>query len=80
MIALIVATEAVNLSLFLRDEAQARRMIPLSGGKTANNGVEIPFPEAFGGKIVPFAQPAIQHILRWQELNEPLFQRQSARG
>jgi putative hemolysin len=32
--------------------------------------MEISLPKAFANKIAPFAQPAIQHLLRWQELND----------
>ena len=35
-----------------------------------NAGFEISLPKAFAHRIAPFAQPAIQHLLRWQELND----------
>ncbi len=57
------------MPLFLRDDPPDRKMgLPPEGqDQTAN--FEISLPKTFGGRIAPFAQPAIQHILRWQELN-----------
>ena len=65
-----MANEVVNLSLFLRDEVPARELIPPSLDTSEVGRLEIPFPKAFGGNLAPFAQPAIQHILRWQELTD----------
>lgn len=58
------------MTLFVRDEMPGHKMIPLPDGQDGNSGLEISLPTAFAGKITPFAQPAIQHILRWQELND----------
>jgi len=57
------------LPLFLRDGPTdgATKLPP--GGQDQHPEFEISLPQTFGGKIAPFAQPAIQHILRWQELN-----------
>lgn len=58
------------MSLFLRDEAQDRKVILPGDEQCENAGQGISFPKTFTGKIAPFALPAIQHILRWQELND----------
>jgi hypothetical protein len=58
------------LSLFFQDEAQESKLILPPDGQDVNAGFAISLPKAFTGKIAPFAQPAIQHILRWQELND----------
>ena len=58
------------MSLFFHDEQPDRKMIPPPDGQDENSGLEISLPTAFAGKITPFAQPAIEHILRWQELND----------
>jgi putative hemolysin len=58
------------LSLFLRDEVHGRKANLPPGEHVENTGGEISLPQAFAGRITPFAQPAIQHILRWQELND----------
>jgi putative hemolysin len=58
------------LSLFFQDEAQERKLILPPDGQDVNAGFAIPLPKAFAEKIAPFAQPAIRHILRWQELND----------
>jgi putative hemolysin len=58
------------LPLFLRDEAQDCERVLALNGQGHNVEFVISLPQAFGGRIAPFAQPAIQHILRWQELNE----------
>jgi putative hemolysin len=55
------------LPLFLRDETSGRQEIP-SLGEPEDAGVRLPM--TFAGRIAPFAQPAIQHLLRWQELNQ----------
>ena len=60
----------LDLSLFFHDEQPDRKMIPPPDGQDENSGLEISLPTAFAGKITPFAQPAIEHILRWQELND----------
>ena len=60
----------LDVSLFLRDEVPGRKVIQPPGEQAENTGVEISLPQAFAGRITPFAQPAIQHILRWQELND----------
>jgi len=54
----------------LRDEPPGRKMIPPPDGQGEDSGLEISLPTAFAGKITPLAQPAIEHILRWQELND----------
>lgn len=57
------------MSPFLRDERPDRKIVPPPDVQDQNAGFEIALPQAFAGRIAPFAQPAIQHILRWQELN-----------
>jgi len=60
----------IDLSLCIRDGVPGGKMVLPPGGQDVNTKVEISLPKAFAGKITPFAQPAIQHILRWQELND----------
>jgi putative hemolysin len=57
-----------GLSLFLRDGTLDRKMILPPDGQDQNAGLGIFLPKAFTARIAPFAQPAIQHIVRWQEL------------
>jgi len=57
------------LPLFLRDEPPDRKVGLPPDGQDQYPEFEISLPKTFGGRIAPFAQPAIQHILRWQELN-----------
>jgi len=57
------------LSLFIRDQVPTGKSILPAEAQQANSSLEISLPPAFAGRITPFAQPAIQHILRWQELN-----------
>ncbi|MFZ0963433.1 MAG: GNAT family N-acyltransferase [Terriglobia bacterium] len=58
------------MSLFLRDAPEDRRMIPPPDDQNENDATEISLPKAFAEKIAPFAQPAVQHLLRWRELND----------
>jgi putative hemolysin len=62
--------EGYDLSLFLRDEVQDRKTILPPAGNNTSGGLEISLPQAFAGRISPFAQPAIQHLLRWRELSD----------
>jgi putative hemolysin len=57
------------LSLLIRDEPPGRKLTLPPGEEVANPTPELSLPTAFTGRITPFAQPAIEHILRWQELN-----------
>jgi putative hemolysin len=57
------------LSPLLRDERPDRKIVLPPGGQDQNAGSEISLPKIFADRFAPFAQPAIQHILRWQELN-----------
>ena len=57
------------MSLFLRNAPEDRKMILPTDGQDGSGRAEISLPPAFAGKIAPFAQPAVQHLLRWQELN-----------
>ena len=58
------------MPLFLREPTPERKTIPSPDGRDPNDGIEITLPPAFADKIAPFAQPAVQHLLRWQELND----------
>jgi len=62
--------EGYDLSLFLRDEVQDRKTILPPAGNNTSGGLEISLPQAFAGRISPFAQPAIQRLLRWRELSD----------
>jgi putative hemolysin len=58
------------LSLFPHDEVQDRKVILPPGRQDESSGFGISLPKTFAGRIAPFAQPAIEHILRWHELKE----------
>jgi len=58
------------LSLFLRDDVPGRKETLPPGKQGENSRAKISLPPAFAERISPLAQPAIQHILRWQELND----------
>lgn len=58
------------MSLILRDAPEDGKMILPVDGQNGHSRTEISLPQAFAGKIAPFAQPAVQHLLRWQELND----------
>lgn len=56
------------MPLFLRQDSPDRKIpVPPAGERTGGE-FAIELPQAFAGKIAPFAQPAVEHLLRFQEL------------
>jgi len=56
------------LSLILRGDSPDHNVVVAPPRGSGRSGIEFVLPQAFAGKIAPFAQPAVEHLLRFQEL------------
>jgi putative hemolysin len=57
------------LSPLLRNEVPTGKIALPLRDLDENSGLEISLPKEFAEKVTPFAKPALEHILRWQELS-----------